>query len=129
MKPSAKCGEVCIHPLAIEFSVISDSSPILYDDVRNGMKLLLSSCCYGSDDLCILFYFQNDSFSDHDMNRIGEVARQSQQELKRLSQEMKLEKIEHLHFHKPPPTHTHTHTLVYEFRSSLSYLPACMIQI
>ena len=54
--------------LAIEFSVISDSSAILYDNVRNGTKLLLSSCCYGSDDFV---YFQNDSFSDHDMNRIG----------------------------------------------------------
>ena len=58
MKLSAKCGEVCIHPLAIEFSVISDSSAILYDDVRNGTKLLSSSCCYGSDDLCTLFIFR-----------------------------------------------------------------------
>ena len=68
MKLSAKCGEVCIHPLAIEFSVISDSSAILYDNVRNGMK---SSCCYGSDDFMHFVYFQNDSFSDHDVNRIG----------------------------------------------------------
>ena len=41
MKLSAKCGEVCIHPLAIEFSVISDSSAILYDDVRNGYKVII----------------------------------------------------------------------------------------
>ena len=69
MKPSAKCGEVCIQPLTIEFSVISDSSAMLYDDVRNGTKLLLSSCCYGSDDLCIFIFRM--SFSDHDVNRIG----------------------------------------------------------
>ena len=93
-KLSAKCGEVCIQTLAIEFSVISDSSAILYDDVKNGTKLLLSSCCYGSDDLCILFIFRMTVSVIMMSTELvqGEVARQSQQVLKRLSQEMKLEK-------------------------------------
>ena len=97
MKLSGNCGVVCVHPLAIEFSVpvsfhminfiwlssfllsiassglvsvISDSSAILCNDIGNGTKLLLSSCCYGNNDLCILFIFRM-SFSDHEVNRIG----------------------------------------------------------
>ena len=99
---------------------------ILYKMTIQNARVIttITTCCYGSDDLCILFIFRM-TVSETDVNRIGSkwsCKAKSTRIEKTFPRDEIRKKIEHLRFHKVP-------TLVYELRSSLSNLPACMIQI